>query len=325
MSKDQASLIAADNERIETALVQPDMMEALLAEVRAHIDAFEGDPTTEGGRDEIKSMAYRITRSKTAIDGVGKEYVAEAKAKIKIIDNARKLARDTLDEWRDEVRKPVTEWEERQAQASKAIEDMIRIGMNPGTTIEEIEASLAQVQAVDVSNVPDDSMDAIDSAQIDAIQKVQAALDKAKQAEAERAELEALRKEKEDREAQERQEAIKAEAAAKAKREAEEAHHRELQEAKDREAKAEAERKLAEQRAKDAEEKARLEAKAEQERIQREAQAKAEARAKDQAHRSEVMNTAYLDLLQIGVDRPLATEIVAAIAAGQIRNVFINY
>jgi len=86
-----------------------------LAQIRAEIDAFVPDVSTKKGRDAIASMAYKVAKSKTALDGLGKELVAELKQIPALIDAERKRMRDTLDAWRDEVRKPVDDWEAEQA------------------------------------------------------------------------------------------------------------------------------------------------------------------------------------------------------------------
>ena len=46
------------------------------------------------------------------MDSAGKKLVADWKEKAKKVDESRKIARDFLDNLRDEVRRPLTEWEE---------------------------------------------------------------------------------------------------------------------------------------------------------------------------------------------------------------------
>jgi hypothetical protein len=60
-------------------------------------------------------MAYSVARTKTYIDSIGKELVSHYKEAPKKIDSVRKFARDSLDYLRDEVRKPLDEWENEQA------------------------------------------------------------------------------------------------------------------------------------------------------------------------------------------------------------------
>ena len=44
----------------------------LFAKIKAQTDSFEPDLSTVKGRDAIKSLAYKVTRTKTALDEMGK-------------------------------------------------------------------------------------------------------------------------------------------------------------------------------------------------------------------------------------------------------------
>lgn len=70
------------------------------------------DVETPEGRKAITSLAYKVARSKTTIDDIGKKYVAEQKSAIAMIDGVRKVARDFLDILKVKVRQPLTEWED---------------------------------------------------------------------------------------------------------------------------------------------------------------------------------------------------------------------
>jgi hypothetical protein len=94
-----------------------------LARIREAIDAFAADPSTEAGRKEIKSFAFRIAKAKTALEAEGKRLADEQKEIPKKIDATRKRIKDTLDAWRDEVRKPVDDFEAAEA-AEKAQRDL---------------------------------------------------------------------------------------------------------------------------------------------------------------------------------------------------------
>ncbi len=82
-----------------------------LAAIRAEIDAFVPDVTTAKGRDAIKSLAFKVVKSKTALDAAGAELVADQKAAIAKVDAARKHLRDSLDVERDRVKAPLLAWE----------------------------------------------------------------------------------------------------------------------------------------------------------------------------------------------------------------------
>lgn len=93
-------------------LFVPGEVEKLIAKLEADVRAMpKPDISTESGRDEIKSLAYKIARSKTGLDGLGKDFVAQLKKQSGLIDADRRLIRDRLEALQDEVRKPVTDWE----------------------------------------------------------------------------------------------------------------------------------------------------------------------------------------------------------------------
>ena len=78
------------------------------------------DAETLTGREKLRSAAMKIARHKTAIDATGKELVTEWKEKAKRVDALRKIARDSLDEIRDRVRKPADEYDARVARVAAA-------------------------------------------------------------------------------------------------------------------------------------------------------------------------------------------------------------
>jgi len=56
-------------------------LDPYLQQIRAEIDAFVPDVSTKKGRDAIASIAHKVARSKTALDNVGKELVAELRTR----------------------------------------------------------------------------------------------------------------------------------------------------------------------------------------------------------------------------------------------------
>lgn len=69
------------------------------------------DVSTPAGRRDIASLAFKVARSKTLLDDMGKVMVDDAKKKVKTINAHRKTIRDTLDALKEKVRDPLTEWE----------------------------------------------------------------------------------------------------------------------------------------------------------------------------------------------------------------------
>jgi len=86
-------------------------IDAALRKIADDARAIVVDISTLQGRKECASLAYKIARSKTLIDETGKNLGEEARKKINAIDADRKKAREFLDSLKDEVRKPLTDWE----------------------------------------------------------------------------------------------------------------------------------------------------------------------------------------------------------------------
>jgi adenine-specific DNA methylase len=84
---------------------------AILDDIGCQAHSVEHDVSTVKGRTSIAGTAYKVARSKTYLDGLGKQLVAEIKQQAAAVDAERKYIRDTLDELRDSIRKPLDEWE----------------------------------------------------------------------------------------------------------------------------------------------------------------------------------------------------------------------
>lgn len=90
----------------------PEKVDPILEAIRKVVSEFEPDVTTAKGRKEIASIAHKVAQSKTYLDGIGKKLTDEYKEIPKKIDANRKRIRDELDALKDEVRRPLTEWED---------------------------------------------------------------------------------------------------------------------------------------------------------------------------------------------------------------------
>lgn len=317
--------------------------------IKAEVSNHVPDLTTEKGRKEIASLAYKVTRSKTAIDDAGKKLNEDARAKINAVDAQRRKIREELETLAAEVRKPLTEWEAAEdARKEAAAADLQKIASSRVVLASDTAAGIkAKWDALNLMILREDvHLDGIDHAraQIEsALDALEEARSRAQQAEEEREELARLRAASEERARAEREEAERA---------AGEARHREQVERAAAEAKVREE--AAALRAKDEAERA---AKTENERIEREAAARvaaaeaearrlreaseresrerqeAEARAQreeaarkaDREHRGKIMGEAKAALIEVGADDDLAKKIVLAIVAGEIPNVTLRF
>ena len=92
----------------------------ILDKIALEVRALAPDVSSASGRRDIASLAYKISQSKTHLDSLGKDLVAEMKDLPRQIDASRKLAREYLDMLRDEIRTPLAIYEAEQAELEAA-------------------------------------------------------------------------------------------------------------------------------------------------------------------------------------------------------------
>lgn len=120
------------------------------------------DIGTAKGRKELASQAFAITKSKTALDNLGKLIVDDLKGIPKLVDAHRKLMRDDLDKLAATVRQPLTDWEaaevkrqaDEAARKAKLEAAIIKIGeqgnVQWGMSAEVLRERLARVETVHI-------------------------------------------------------------------------------------------------------------------------------------------------------------------------------
>lgn len=305
-------------------------VDTVLNKIREVVDKFEPDITSRQGRMEIASFAARVARSKTFLDGQGKDMVAAQKAETKLVDEKRKHIRDTLDALKKDVRKPLTEWEAeeelRVADHKKRLVEISDVGayalLNWDTmSLDAMREKWAELKAVDESE--DHWEEFVDEAAVTlarAFSDVTSAITKRDKADVEKAEAQRLREEAAERAEADRkaaEEKRQAERDTQAKKLAEDAAVQGIKDADDR-------AKVAEKEAEDAKETAEREA-AEKVRADKAAEEQAETRRKaDEQHREKIEGEAIAALTVI-MDSDTAFVIVKSIAQGNIPNVKITY
>lgn len=301
-----------------------DQLDPLIEAIEKEARSLVPDVTTKKGRDAIASMAHKVARSKTYIDNAGKDLVAELKALPKQIDESRRVVRERLDALKDEVRRPLTEWEAEQERI-KAQEAMLALHVEALAMNEDFDRRLA-------ARIESDHEMAL--LMNDAFDREQAE----KKAEAERQRIA-------------HEEEIKRQAEEKAKREAAEQAQREIDAAAAREREAILAKERAEREQREAAERAerekqaaveaeRRKAQEEADRIRREAEQREQARlaeekrkADEQArreadvkHRKAVGTEIVKALLaNTSLTRDQAIEVLTAVKDGRIPHTGISY
>ena len=170
-------------------------LDPYLAKIKEELDAFVPDVTTKKGRDAIASIAHKVARSKTALDNIGKELVAELKDVPKKIDAERKRMRDTLDAWKDDVRRPLTEWEEaEEARVTKhkaGLELLQHSAVTHDFTAHTLRTTLASLQAQVIDSRWEEFESEAHRAKAVAVESLQTAIAEREKQEAELARLRA--------------------------------------------------------------------------------------------------------------------------------------
>ncbi|EMV7408152.1 hypothetical protein AADQ46_001649 [Enterobacter soli] len=264
-------LVVIEKQNAMAVFTTKEQLDPIIEAIEKEARSLVPDVSTRKGRDAIASMAHKVARSKTYIDNAGKDLVAELKALPKQIDESRRIVRERLDALKDEVRRPLTEWEAEQERI-KAEEAMNAMHAEALVMNEEFDRQrAAQIEA-------DHEMALLMNDKFDRDREEQRHL--AEQAQ------------------RERDERLKQEAAEKAKREAEERHKAELDAAARREAEEKARADAAERKRKEDADRAEREkqdaiaeekrkAQEEADRIKREAEAKEKARLAEEQRKAD--------------------------------------
>lgn len=269
---DDYSLTVADSGNLQQFFADGENLQKVADRIETLARGLVSDVSTKEGVSQIKTAARQIASVKKKVDDLGKTVVAELKALPKIIDKNRADFRERMESLQEEIRRPVTDIEERQ----KAIDDIKGThfacaacnSQELAAKIDELETQRAAVTAEVWKEAYEEVLKAFD-AEIGALSTMKSAAEKREEDARRLAELEAKQAEA-DRIIREQK--IKEEAERKAREEAE--ARAAAEKARLEREKAEAERKAAEA------ERARQEA---EERARREAMQREQERAQAQA------------------------------------------
>lgn len=290
---------------------KPEAVKGIVDQIEEYVRAIPVDPTSDKGRSEIKSLAYKISRSKTLLDGAGKARGERARQILNEVNAVRRDVVSRLDALRHEVRQPVTDYENRE----RARVDKIRSELNviiravlsdvpvEMVSYEDVYESLKAIQDVYEST----EWDEFAGAAKEAFEKTKAALE------------ERLKQRREyDVQAEERERLAREEEARKqAERDAEIARLAEEKAREDERRKA-AEREARIRREHEQREASRL---AEEERVK----ASEEAAARDYENRRRINSEIVQSLQDEGLSREDAIVAMKAIVSGSVSHVAVNY
>lgn len=203
-------------------LQSAEQFDALLDRIRKEVADFVPDLTTEKGRKAIKSLAYKVTRTKTALDEAGKELNASKRAEIDAVDLVRRKVRSDLDELAETARKPLDDWEKAESERGAKIEQIIA-SMDTALiwpdecTSDYARSRLDEMNALEFdADIFQEWLEIAIAKKMQTVIQIEAKITALEKSEADAAELEKLRAEKAERDEKDR-----LAAAQKAEREAE--------------------------------------------------------------------------------------------------------
>ena len=336
------------NAKLEiVAIEQPEIIEAFKVEggtralferVSENARSVVFDMGVKKDRESLKSFAYSLARIKTTVDNHGKELVSGIKQQAAVIDADRKFWRDNMELLQDEIRKPLTDFEQaekdrisKHVAAINEIKEINSDGTLAGGS-ECIKKSIDWLENKVVDSSFEEYKEQAKLAKFETLEVLRKALGVREKFEAEQAELERLRQAEILRQQQEREAQIAREAAEKATREAEEKARfeaervqREKAESEQREARLKAEKEAAELRAQQAAENERKRIEAEQF-AQAEAERKAEeVRLANVEHRKQICSEALKGLTDLGLSVDQGKAVLNAINKGLVPHVSIKF
>ena len=253
-------------------------LDAVKVEVAAEVP----DLTTKKGRDRIASQAFKVSKSKAAVEKHGRAYLAKLKEMPNVVEAELREFVRSMDALRDETRAPLTAWEEAEAArvaGHKERGDSFRFVVNTDTGAAMLKQLIAEVEAKEIGADMEEYEAEAHRAKAECLATLGAQLVTRERHEAELAAIAKFQAEQAEREAQAERDRIAQEAAERATREAEQRAHAAKEAAAQREA------DLIEQAA---QAKRDAEAAAERQRLQLELQAEQAERQKVQAERDRI-------------------------------------
>ncbi|WP_241723039.1 hypothetical protein [Raoultella sp. HC6] len=200
------------------------------------------DLSTAKGRARIASLAAQVSRSKTAVEKPGRDYLKRLKEQPKVVEAELRRFVTECDQMRDEVRRPLTEWEDTEKARTEALQQRL-VGLRALAEVidatgnylpsSDIKARIQEAKSVVLDDSWQERAAEAGVAKDSTIQQLEVSLALAQKREHEAAELERLRKEAEEKSRLEREETIRREAADQARRDTEEQVQRERQQHQD--------------------------------------------------------------------------------------------
>lgn len=177
--------------------------------VKGEVEGEVPDLKTRKGRERIASLAAKVSKSKTAVEKPGRDYLRRLKEMPKVVEAELRDFVTKMDALRDETRRPLTEWEA----AEDARIDRHNDRLNWLKTFTDdlgelsslhIKGLIAEAEGMQLGAHWEEFEAEAANAKDKVLSTLRAALQKREQFEAEQAELARLRREADERAEQDR-------------------------------------------------------------------------------------------------------------------------
>ncbi len=273
---------------------EPNGIDPYLEKMRKEALSHVPDISTKTGRAAIASIAAKVAKSKVYLEDAGKQLCDQERAKIDATLSAvmasRKRIKEELDALRDEVRKPLTDWEDAEAERKGKIESRIEAMKRLpeiGSDAAAIEKHLKRLEATEINESFGEYTAEAAIARTHAIHACKSRLEAQVKIEQDLRELEALRIKQAE------------------------------QEQKDRDNERKLQSKITEF------------CEGEVNRLEKEKKQKADAeensRIADATYHQRVIDESIQSFINFGLDEKVAEDITDAIILGKIKNIFIKF
>lgn len=167
------------------------------------------DLKTRKGRERIASLAAKVSKSKTAVEKPGRDYLRRLKEMPKVVEAELRDFVTKMDTLRDETRRPLTEWETAEDARIDRHNDRLNWLKTLADDLGElsslhIKGLIAEAEGMQLGAHWEEFEAEAANAKDKVLTTLRAALQKREQFEAEQAELARLRREAEERAEQDR-------------------------------------------------------------------------------------------------------------------------
>jgi septal ring factor EnvC (AmiA/AmiB activator) len=281
--------------------------------VKGEIEGEVPDLTTRKGRERIASLAAKVSKSKTAVEKPGRDYLRRLKEMPKAVEAELRDFVTKMDALRDETRRPLTEWEAAEDARIDRHNDRLNWLKTLADDLGELNSLqlkglIAEAEGMQLGAHWEEFEAEAANAKDRVLTTLRSALQKREQFEAEQAELARLRREAEERAEQAERARVQAEADRVAT-----------------EQRMEQERQAAARRAEEAAEQARQEERRRADAAAAEILRQQEARERDKAHRASINRAALEAFVAGGMTEECAKQAITLIAQRKIPNIAISY